>query len=106
MKYQFKPESGAQVVEIGHGERVLRFERAAQPFEVSPEDARLLKGVDDLEPVPEDPAQQEQQSKSDEQSSQSEASTQTEEQQEETSSAERSAQPPARRRGRQTKSSE
>ncbi|MBD0370327.1 MAG: hypothetical protein ICV60_05790 [Pyrinomonadaceae bacterium] len=55
MKFQFKPESSSQLVEIRNGERVLRFERAAEPFEISETDARLLKGVDELEPVPDAP---------------------------------------------------
>ena len=46
------------MVEVQNGDYTRRFERNAQPFDVTEKEARLLRGVEDLEPVPEVPATQ------------------------------------------------
>lgn len=41
------------MIDVQNGDYSRRFERDAQPFDVTEKEARLLKGIDDLQPVPE-----------------------------------------------------
>lgn len=52
MKYRFKPDSRAQRVVIANGHISRTFERDKEPFEVTPQEARLLHGVEELEEAP------------------------------------------------------
>ena len=56
MRYQFKPASKARFEEVACGNYYRRFVRAEEPFEVDAREARLLRGISNLEPVPDAPA--------------------------------------------------
>ncbi len=97
MKFQFKPDSEATVIDVQNGDYSRRFERSAEPFDVTEKEARLLRDVDDLQPLPEVPAtENEEQSQadgktkleSDGQNSEGDASASEAERQSEESSAE------------------
>ena len=52
--FRFKAQSDAQRVEVSNGHVSRTFERDQEPFELTPQDVRLVLGVEDLEEVPAD----------------------------------------------------